>query len=350
MGITCEINLNKTMDDVFKPGKPVSGTIRYSVDKTTTFTEIIVSLKGKGHTLIISNINRAIFYENTETLVDIDNVITEKDKSLTVSTGSQSVQFHFIMPPNLPPSYKYSSIVVTEDVKCKIEYYVRIKFKRAGALQFTKRFKKVLILESNNITPSLPRNPIVYAERKKINHFFSSEQQMVTLKASIYDSVINIGGKVKFDCEVENLTKLTVKSLNIKLIEVRRFYKSTTDFIGNATKVSKDVEGTVETTGSISQGQTQSFNLELNVPHTVQASLENSRVVSRKYFVKISAILPSPNKDVIVKIPLQIGCIDDDELFSEIACGSTSNIHNQSVLLDAPPTYWEVMGEDKDEN
>lgn len=350
MGIECEINLIKTLDDIYKPGYPVPGTIRYSVDKTTTFTEIIVSLKGKGHTLIISTINRAIFYENKETLVDIDNVITEKDKPLTVPIGSQSLQFHFVLPSNLPPSFKYSSIILTEDVKCKIEYYVRIKFKRAGALQFTKRFKKVLMLESNNITPSLPRNPIVYAERKILNNFFSSQQQIVTLKVSMHDSVINIGGKVIFECEVENLTKLIVKSLNIKLIEVYRFYKSFKDFIGNATKVSKDVEGTVKATTSISQGQTHSFNFELNIPHDVQISLENSKVVSRKYYVKITAVLPSPNKDVVLKIPLQIGCTGDDKLLSENACGGPSSVYNQSVLLGAPPSYWEVMGEDNDDN
>lgn len=346
MGIECEINLNKTSSGVYKPGKPVSGVIRYNVNKTTTFTEIIVSLKGKGYLHLINTLNRASVDIHEETLVDIDHVITEKEKSLTIPTGSQNVDFYFVLPPNLPPSFKYKGLINVEDTYCKIQYYIRIKFKRAGALEFTKRFKQVLTVESD-ITPSLPRNPTIYLESKILKQFLSSQQQMVTLKASIQDSMINVGGKVKFECEVENLTKLTVKSLKIKLIEVKSFHRSYSS--KSVAKVTKDVKGTDESTPSISQGQTQSFNFECNVPHD-KVSLENSKIVSRKYYVKILAVLPAPHNDVVLKIPLQIGNIDDDGLLSETACGGASGVENQSVLLDAPPSYWQVMGEDKDDN
>lgn len=223
MKIECEINLNKTLDAVYKPGKPVSGIISYNVNEQTTFTKIIVSLKGTSYTKITNSLNRGIVHVHEETLVDIDNVITDKDK--LIPFGTQSVQFYFVLPPNLPPSFKYNDTVMLENIDCKIHYYVRIKFIRAGTFEFAKRFKKVLLLESN-ITPSLPRNPAVHLERKNLASFFSTQQQMVTLKALIHDSVIEIGGKVKFKCEVKILTKLTVKSLNIKLIEVYRFYKT----------------------------------------------------------------------------------------------------------------------------
>lgn len=346
MGIECEINFNNTSNDVYKPGKPVSGMIRYNVNKTTTFTKITISLKGKGCTVLRNTLNNNFFYVHEETLVDIDNVITEKDKPLTVPIGSQSVQFHFVLPSNLPPSFKYNGLIKLEDVKCEINYYVRIKFKRTGAFKFSKRFKKVLVLESESITPSLPRNPTLYLERKILNQLFPNQQQVVILKASIQDSVIDIGGRVKLDCEVENFTKLTVKSLNIKLIEIYRFYKA---FNGSVTKVSKDVEGIVEASASVSQGQKRSFNVEFNVPYD-KVSLENSRVVSRKYYVKISAVLPPPYKDIFLKIPLQIGSVNDDEFRLETACGGASSICNQSTLLGAPPSYWEVMREYKDDN
>lgn len=345
MEIECEINLHKTSNDVYKPGQPVSGVIRYNINKTTTFTEIIVSLKGKGYVRTMNTYNTAIYYDHEETLVDIDNFITEKNKPLTVPFGSQSVQFYFVLPPNLPPSFKYHDLIDMEDVRCKIHYYVRIKFKRAGTFEFTKRFKKVLILESD-ITPSLPRNPTVYSERKILNQLFSSGQQTVTLKVCIHDSVIIVGGNVNFKCEVENLTKITVKSLKVKLIEKCRFYQSLN---GSCVKLSKDVEGTVKATASISQGQTHSFNFELNLPYD-KVSIENSKVMSRKYYVKILAVLPLPHKDVVLKIPLQIGCVNDEELLSDTACGGTLPVHNQPELLDAPPSYWEVMGEDKDDN
>lgn len=341
MRIECEINLNKTSDAVYKPGKPVSGIISYKVNKRTTFTKIIVSLKGMSYTKITNSLNIGIIRVHEETLVDFDTVITDKDKLFLVPLGSQTVQFYFVLPPNLPSSFEYNDTVMLENIDCKIHYYVRIKFIRAGAFEFVKRFKKVLLLESN-ITPSLPRNPAVHLERKNLASFFSSQQQMVTLKAFIHDSVIGIGGKVKFECEVENLTKLTVKSLNIKLIEVHRFYKT---FHGNVKKVSKDVEGTVEATASISAGQTNLFHFDLNVPYG-KVSLENSKVMSRKYYVKIVAVLPSPYKDVVLEIPLQIGCTDDDGLLSEIACGGSSSVRSQSTSLGAPPSYWEVMGED----
>lgn len=341
MGIKCEIHLDKTADG-YKPGSTVSGVIKYSVDKITTFTEIIVSLKGQGFTFIFKTFTN---HEHNETLVDIDKAITEKEKPVTVPIGSQSVHFDFKLPTNLPPSLTYETSHEMVDVSCVIRYYIRIKFVRPGVFEFTKRFKKPITVQSNIITPTLPRDPAEYQERKTLMQLFSNKEQIVALKATIQNSVISVGGTVKVECLVENLTTHTIKCLFAELMEVHRFYKSVTS---KGFEVPTDTVATIEATTTINPGQSQSFHFEFNVPHH-KVSLENSKVVSRNYFVIIEAFLPLPHMPAVVKIPLQIGSIDDDGLLSEAAGGMTSG-NGQSAFTDIPPSYWEAMGEDKDDD
>lgn len=71
--------------------------------------------------------------------------------------------------------------------------------------------------------------------------------------------------------------------------------------------------------------------------------------MSRKYFVKIVAVLPVPFADVVLTVPLQIGSIHEDGLLSEAAGGMTRG-HDQSVLRDEPPSYWEAIRDNNNDN
>ncbi|KAJ2950269.1 hypothetical protein O0L34_g11632 [Tuta absoluta] len=97
------------------------------------------------------------------------------------------------------------------------------------------------------------------------------------------------------------------------------------------------VQDTSSKTGVLKSGKTQHYEFEINVPAD-KTSIENSKIVLRKYVVLIKVVLPVPHQNVLLKIPVQIGdVIREDGLICEVL----------EQNLEEPPTYWEVMAESK---
>ncbi|XP_059055531.1 uncharacterized protein LOC131849469 [Achroia grisella] len=334
MGIHCEINLHKRSDGVFVPGSVVSGTIKYGIDAETEFERITVSLKGHGFVIIrdqqAKNRGRAVdTYRKSEDYVDIDNVVyTNEDKDAALPIGMYETQFSFRLPEEIPSSLKYCNRTARYSVRCKIEYYVRIKFERQGMFNFNKRFKKEITVASG-IKPRLPTTPVIHGKQKKIFQMFS-KSNTVNIKANIQNSVIPIGGKIEFTYEICNNTKHTIKGVETKLIEIHGF---TTGKVREV-EITRDIDGTDTKTGSLASGETMNLDGLINVP-SERTSLEFSNVVAREYFLQIKAIIPFPHFNAVLKVPVQIGDIIGGD--------------QQSLECDEPPpSYWEVMGDEKE--
>lgn len=323
MGIFCQINLNKPPDGAFCGGEVVSGMIKYALDEPMEMEKITVSLKGMGNLRITERTNKKNgrrSYTSSEVYVDTDEVIQEG--KYTVPPESYELKFNFQLPQNVPPTFEYNKHISRYKVNCNIKYYVRIKFERPGWFAFTKHFRKEITVAST-IIPKLSMEPVMYGERSKLLQLFSSKVSTVIMKAEILNSVIANGGKIEIKSGIENDTTINIKSVEVKLVEVYTFNASGCKDV----KAWEDVPDCETKTGSIKSGATLHMPVDIVVPSDI-ISLDNSKIVSRDYIVRITAALPMPHRNVILDIPLQIG----------------DNVQREEVC-EPPPTYWEAMGE-----
>lgn len=332
MGVHCEINLFKPQDGAFIPGSTVSGIIRYAVDEETVFNEITVSLKGSG-SLKLKDLrksrrerNGAHVYRNSETYVNIKNVVHNNDKSVPVPIGAYEFPFNITLPQNIPPSLKYYTRNISYDITCNIEYHIAIKFDRPGLFKFAKRMKKEITVVSG-IKPRLPMEPTIYGEQKKLFQLFTKKPSIVNIKANIQSCVYASGGSVLLNYEVFNQTNLNLKGVKTKLVETYTF----TTRGHRKIQVSNEVHDTESKTGSIASGASSNVDVSINIPFDI-GSLEYSNMVSRDYFVYITAVIPFPHINAALKIPIQVGDYKEP---------------NSENLDDPPPSYWEAMADDK---
>lgn len=323
MGIFCEINLHKSNDGVFVAGSKVQGVIRYAVDVETTFSQISVSLKGKGVLSIKRKHNdksKEVTHCSSEDYLDLKDVVTESDTNV-IPVGSYEIPFTFELPDNIPPSFRHTSSNMQYAVSCNIRYHVRIKFKRPGFWKFAKTYKKEIEVESG-IVPRLPLDPIIYGKQKKLSQLFSRKSSTITIKAGVAKSVLGPGDAVELEYDVRNDSNVTVRAVETKIVQVFKF-----------TTKSKTVERSLDVshaeckTGSVKGGESQAMRLALDVPPDTR-SLDFSGLVSRDYFVQMTVELPFPHFNCVLLMPLQFG----QEGRARAAC--------------PPPAYWEVMPDD----
>ncbi|XP_014369366.2 arrestin domain-containing protein 17-like [Papilio machaon] len=329
MGIFCEINLHKSHNGVFVAGGKVHGVIRYALDVETTFTEIYVSLKGKGILRIKEKHNdksKEFTHCSSEDYLDLKNVVTESDMNV-IPTGSYDIPFNFELPENIPPTFRHSSSNIQYAISCNIQYHIRIKFKRPGFLKFAKMYKKEIEVESG-ITPRLPLDPIIYGKQKKLSQLFSRKSNTITMKAGVAKSVVAPGDKLELEYEVKNDSNTTVKAVETKIVEVLKFTTK-----AKTVNVSRDVPHAECKTGSVACGESQAMRLLLDVPADIR-SLDFSGIVARDYFVQMTVELPFPHFNCVLLMPLQVGQVE------QVGQGG------RGCAATPPPSYWEVMPDD----
>ncbi|XP_072938816.1 uncharacterized protein [Epargyreus clarus] len=335
MGIYCEIYLHKPTNGAYvgAAGTIISGNIKYAVDEETVFNKITVSLKGHG-TLCIEETqntnkhNHRRRYVKNETYIDVDKLIHNDEKGAVVPIGSYDTSFSFEILSNLPPTLAYRRYVSSCHVKCKISYYVRIKFSRPGFMKFAKRFKKEIIITSS-IMPRLPLTPVIYGGQKKLTQLFTSKPSIVNIKANILNSVLKCGDKIELVYEITNDTDVVIKAVETKLVEVYKFVTTSKEV-----KAETSVPETDSKAVSIQSGETQEMSVVIDLPSD-RESLEFSKLVTRDYFVFIIANLPLPHRNYTLQIPVQIGSIIEEN--TTVAASGNEN--------EAPPSYWECMNE-----
>ncbi|XP_013199286.2 arrestin domain-containing protein 5 [Amyelois transitella] len=332
MGILCQINLFKPPDGVYTAGSSIQGIIKYGVDEVTVFDKITVSLKGQGNLIVEEQHEKNnSTYSEKEVYID-DDVIVTNEKGIAHEIGMYQTRFDFQLPENIPSSFHYRGRNTSFVVRCDIIYYVRIKFERPGFLQFTKRFKKELTVVSM-LKPTLPTEPTIYGEQKKLFQLFSSKRNIVDLKANIRKSVIPTGGKIELDCEVTNDTDVIIKGIEVKLVETHKFKTSAKDVTFN-----KDVVDTDTKTGSIKSDETKIHDIVINLP-TDASTLVFSKIAFRNYAVRITVQLPFPHINAVLDIPVEIGdLIRDSDVVDDVNEDTPSDYEN-------PPPYWVAMGE-----
>lgn len=333
MGVFSEINLFKPANGAFVSGSVVSGIIRYAVDEETVFSKITVSLKGIGrlqlHEKKRSKHSASYTYTHEETYVNFENIIHNKDVNpKPLAIGSYETQFSFMLPQNIPHSLEYYKNTARYQIKCRIRYYIRVKFEKPGFLNFDKKFNKDLTVISTLI-PRLSEDPIIFGEQKVLTQWFSSKKSTVTLKGTMEKCIFNLGEIINFNYEVTNDTNIIIKGVKTKVVEKYRF----TSHSGHTVLIEDNVDGSDSKTGIISCGSSKNMDIQIPLLSNLN-SLDHSNMVSRDYFVVITVYLPIPHRNLVLYIPVQIGAKHYEILNSD----------------ESPPSYWEAMGEQEKDN
>ncbi|CAH0702212.1 unnamed protein product [Spodoptera exigua] len=318
MSVSCEIHLNKTGS--YHGGEEVSGIIRYVLNEPMATESITVSLKGGGHLKVLRrHRKRNRRYSSREVYVDIDKIMQGHS---SLEAGQHELQFKFKLPEKIPPTFNYKKITTRHRVICNIKYYIHMKIYRPGLIHLTKHFGKEINVVST-LTPKLPMEPAMHEKRSKLFQLCPSNSKTVTMKANILNSVIPIGGRIEIQSEIENDTNIVIKNVEIKLIEVLKVKAKG----HNTLKFYDEITNCESKTDSIQSGSTQAISFNIDVPSD-KTSLQHSAMVSKDYAVKITANLPFFHRNVVLKIPVQIG-----------------DLVQKEDLNDGLPSYWEAMGE-----
>lgn len=332
MGIHCEINLNSPPSGVFFSGSVVTGEIKYAVDEETSFKRITLSLKGIGSQRIKKRSSRKdknkVAYD-TKRYVNIEQVILDKVNSDgNLNIGSYTAPFKFEIPERIPPSVDIFRKNVNHTLRYKIEYFISIKFEKTAFFSFTKRFRKDIKVLSD-IKPTLSRDTMTFGERKTLFQPFSNTDSIVNLKSTILSSVVRAGDTIQFEYEVANNSHVTIKSVETKLVELTKSKKRR-----NHITFYKYLDGTDSKSGSIENGKSQQMITDIKVPQDA-LTINSCELAERNYAVVIIVDLPMPHINFQLTIPVEIMLKSD-------------NIP-ESTTDDPPPSYWDVMCEDKKE-
>lgn len=328
----------KPPDETYKQGEDVSGLIKYTILEPVEIQKITTSLKGTGS--IVLEVNKGtknrVTYKSKETLVDIDNIV--QDKKLKLDGGSYEIKFHFTLPDTIPSTSKICKTFAHFKATCIIKYYIRIKLEGPGFFCIEKHFRKEIPVKCD-VAPKLSREPINYMKSKKLVRLFSRQSGLINVTATILNSALAIGDKIVMQYEVKNNSHVIVKSVLTKLMQGYTFKadgRSAVDY-------EEDVLNTEAKITSIDSQTTRTESVDIQLPPNVY-NLENSKLVSRYYFVRLIAQLAFPHGNIVLNIPVQIGV---NENANDTAIGQN---YDDMIDDDPPPSYWEIMGEAKKEN
>lgn len=314
MGISCQINLSKTPEGLYRPGGEVNGVIKYIIDKETVFTNIVISFKGKGEVnWSVPGDDSKIYYSNFEEYVTVNNSLTNNviEERTLVTPGMYIESFNFTLPTDIPSSYT--------DSNCKITYYVSVKFTKIGVFNNKKKFKAMLNVKSL-VKP--PHTPLNISSCNILSNVLKNNGVRLKIFAVASKNFLVPGEEVNVDVEVENDTGLDINKINVYIIESLTFTSKRRMTYTKNRKV-KDCKRSIHT---IPRRNFNKFFVTLPTRLDIY-SIQNSRIFQRDYKILILVKLPLPHRRASAEIPLVIG---------ELAAAS----HNEP-LPELPPPYWD---------
>lgn len=333
MAISCEINLFRPPNAPFKPGETIVGAIKYAIDKPMKFDVIIVSLKGSGNLTIEVYRTRGWTdrYTANADYVNVSNMVTGANNE--VPAGCYITKFKFALPENIPTNLYYQYDGFANELKCKIEYYIEIKFSRPGLFTFSKVFKKRINI-SPIIIPQLSMEPKLYKASTKLTRLFSRKNAVVEIKATITNSVVPTGGKIQVNLEIKNDTNVIIRCVEATLIEVYNFKASGYHRVSR----SKKVDNVMARTDGIDSDTKKLCAVVIDVPSS-RNTLQHTNYVTREYFIRLTAKLPVLHSDLVLDIPVEIGVILGNNISEHSAQCLADSLH-----YDNPPSeYWAEM-------
>ncbi|PZC70546.1 hypothetical protein B5X24_HaOG212890 [Helicoverpa armigera] len=290
MGVLCQILINRTDEGVFRSGQTVTGTLKYSIEKPTRYNSIDISFVGKGRCEWSegSGKSRTSYSNKEEYFTAQQNLYTPKGDEM-LKPGTFEYPFEFIVPYNIPSSFKNST--------CTIEYKVIVKFAKRKLFSSGDSFETVIPI-CGCVSSSL-QEPLLFGLRKTLTSFKSKSK--VRVNAEI-DKVLVAPG------ENFNLRLTIFNDSNVSLIvitELLTFFTYVSD-CGHKMVESVPIEATKSNSTKIKAGS--KTELVCNVPTlTSMYSIQHTKILIGQYKVRVMVKLPFPHVNAAVAIPVEIG-------------------------------------------
>ncbi|GBP27335.1 Arrestin domain-containing protein 3 [Eumeta japonica] len=321
MAIKCNIHINGPQGEVYRPGSVLSGLVKYTLTNDMRLERISMSVKGKSRVSWTRGAGKQRRTHRGYDELIIDNGDILRPGADVLRSGTYQATFRFELPRNAPPTYG--------DRHCTTEYYIKITFSRSGFLTSAKKFKRMIII-GNAITPTLPLEPADYWLEKKVTEFFTNNSSRIHLKVNLSKSCLKPGEVMDVEFEVDNDTKHVIPSIVTRLME-KRIYRSN---MGHEKVTVKKIKIGCCDTGSVKRRSRGQFALKFCTPAKA-FTVQNCRVFSREYYLRVVVKLPMPHRDGVMDIPVQIGDLPETNL----ALGP----YAEEVPHDEPPpSYWEL--------
>lgn len=323
MSVRCQIKVYKTTDDVVRPGSILSGILKYDIEEETVCNKITVSFKGSGYLVAKrkKRENNLRTHRKCEQYTKINYIIYRHETGAKIPTGTYQTEFHFIVPESVPPTLKYKKKTLNHLINCNISYYISIQFERSGLKKYIKKFKRPVKVIPIAI-PKSPAEPTTYSDQQILKRLLSGRTSILKITATITNSVIRPGEKIRIQYEVNNDTHVDVKSVVTQLIEVYTIKSKK----GKEIRFVEDLNNAMKVAGTIKTLETKIRAIKFTVPLNL-GTVKYSNLVSREYFVMMILELPPEYENMVLKIPVEIG-------------------HDVHTALVKPPSYWDVLQED----
>lgn len=270
----------------------VSGVVKYAIDKPTEYKDITLSLIGKGHCTWTERDSTSSSNDNTTTssktttyyghdeYVNHKMFILEKSKNVStivVPPGCYEFPFQFILPKNIPPSFK--------DTTCKITYEVVLEFVKPRLINATKKFDAELSVYGY-VTPTLSY-PIVFGLEKSLFKPFSMRRNIINLKVELAKTILTPGENINLSYVITNQSSVAVNAVRIELLTKTKY----TADCGRTNVYEKVYQAC-----TVRQKGCDSDSVDKNravVPTLAELyTIQNTKVIEKKYFVRVTLELP----------------------------------------------------------
>lgn len=327
MGVICQILIKRPREGFHRPGSKVSGIIKYVIDEPTEYKKIVLSFIGKGKcqwqvTTGSGKNRRTTTYTGTEEyFTEKINIIESKEKIIALKPGSYECPFEFLLPIECPSTYK--------DDTCTIKYEIQLKFVKSSFFSINKRFNTEINVQSY-VNPTIIEGKTIFGLEKKLLKLFSSKDHKIYLKAAVSNTIFSIGEAAELEFTVTNDTNVKLTSVRTELIEHNIYTANCGTQKGSEEIISK----LTKETPSVPENAIANMSTSIPMVHEC-FSIQNSRIISRMFTLKVTVRLPIPYVNDSVGIPFVIG-----ERRREIVTEPAEE------YLEDPPSYWEVMNED----
>ncbi|KAJ8730544.1 hypothetical protein PYW08_001957 [Mythimna loreyi] len=292
MGIECEIFIERANRGIFRPRQPVVGKVKYFISKPTMFRTIDISFLGKAtcqwSTPGPDKIPRE-YYNEEEYVNDSRNLFKAQHGQEVFLSGTFEYPFEFLLPDNIPSSTKYYKGGI-------IEYKVIVLFVKAKSIRTIKEYNRSIPVYGYVCPCS--REPLIFSLQKTLSSLTAISN--IDIKGEIEKTFLTPGDKIKLKLTINNNTDVLI-TINTKLIE--NYIYVSEDETTNV--VSMPLENTQSSITIVEK----SFSVITCIVPTLPTlySIQNSKILSREYKVRVTAKLPNPKDNVDVEVPVVIG-------------------------------------------
>lgn len=286
MAVSCEILITRTEDDVFKPGDLVTGTIKYYIDEPSKFEGISMNFLGNGNCWWTKTEGGAMSVGNSETYVN-QTISFYTGKSGEELSGTYEYPFQFLLPINIPSSYK--------DGNCVIAYKIIVTFVRT-----TRREQFEAEIPVQGYVTTTVQEPMLFGLQKKLFPVFTDSK--IALRGELENVAVTPGANVNLTIKVNNDSnnEIFVRTELIKCFTL----------MSNHGETSANIILVPNTTTGSNIEKNSEQSIKCVVPTFVNLfSIQNSNIVKGEYKVRVTIEMPFPYKDATVDVPVVIGNI-----------------------------------------